>query len=1557
MKIKTVVIIMFLVLLYGSFCCNNTVEASEMNDAVEEEQPDTQLPDEKAYIRFQSDTIGANDLTDGSVMEDSWSSYVFEFARKTWNKIWGKQEIYFEIYVRDSESGIEDIGISYNGKEIPTEELKRGDGLKIFTEGGAEVLDTEDTAIGYTVFEGRIACDKHTELEVEDFGIDWILDKAGNMRNERIVLNGAEKLIFLDDAAPVLDVKLELEGEELQWTLEEKLFLNKSPKIKFILDEKNFAKESVAVYPKVSVRKRTDAAKDFEEDSLEYTKAWKYLKEEQWQLELQPAESEEEIEYRFLLEPYQDPSGNVLTGETLKGILKEGGFESGILVIDKISPVLMDYSISLPADCEIQKTPVYKNDAQNDITVKFSIDENPAYYHSENLQVKICKVGENQPLKIIKGYEFTENGDFKLQVEGRTHLYEFAYSPDTEVDGEYFVTIEYADRAGNCMVGKESLKCENGIFQSGKFIFDHTPPLLEITYETDAVNVIKKGIPQDGKTPLPQSVSYYQSDINVRFVIEENYGHLQEEQLQHFAFELWQLAGEERYLLCEEQPKIVKAEGSENKYEAVFSIKADKTAHSTDGRYQFVIKYQDCAGNAMFSHDSNTQELMQDGIYQSPILVLDTIPPEVTTQFTTDVTQVYAERNYFREHTIFQIIINDQNIRCGELLGELKKLQAKDYAGNGVKNSIEEKLYTQYDDNEIVQSWGNETANLSVNIPLTADANYEIPVAFTDLAGNRANIYQKESGQTYQGEYVEKVTVDTTMPKLNLSYSYEDAANYKEEGYLFAKESMMISAAATDDTSGVQQIQFTIVDETGKETILTKEFEPGEKSVCSVSVPLEENDFKGTVSVKTCDYAANQNSLKRNHIVESALKHSKTGTIELITLTEPGRTVNDVAYYHSDVKFRVVMQDTYSGIARWECTGGTTLREKADYKAEAGKDFSKEAASEIVNKLDRTFVIDAEQNDFNDLSVEAGFTDNAGHKLSLEKMYQIDVTKPIIEVTYDLNEPANGRYYQDARTATVKITERNFSAEDVQFLCTSTDGGKPVISEWTKSGTGNHLTHTCTVTFEEDSDYTFSVKFMDLAGNVAEYNRVDEFTIDQTAPVATITYDNNEYLNEYYYAKPRTVTIDILEHNFQPQAIRCEITVDGKVLKKFQNLNWSHSGDHHVASVPFAEDGAYTFTIKGSDLAFNELAEYPTDYFVVDQTAPELEIYDILDRSANNKVVRPAVRCHDIHYEKSSTQIQLQGNRNGLLKPEGEYEETAEGFLWKSEDFSYEKETDDLYSMEVRASDLAGNQSNVRILFSVNRFGSVYTFDTQTEKLIGKNGKYYTNREQPLVITETNVDTLEFKEITMNFNGKLTTLKEGVHYTVESFGTDATWKQYTYKIQADNFKEEGKYTLTIYSEDQAQNISDNNSKGKKIEFVVDKTNPSILISGVENQGKYRAAGKEMTIDLEDNTSLKNVSVTIDGVERVYEASEIYEKSGRLVVNVQAANHWQKLVVTAEDKAGNITKTEDISFLITPNIFVQFYMNKPLFFGSLTLLVLSAFVTWRVTEKKKKNTQG
>lgn len=123
------------------------------------------------------------------------------------------------------------------------------------------------------------------------------------------------------------------------------------------------------------------------------------------------------------------------------------------------------------------------------------------------------------------------------------------------------------------------------------------------------------------------------------------------------------------------------------------------------------------------------------------------------------------------------------------------------------------------------------------------------------------------------------------------------------------------------------------------------------------------------------------------------------------------------------------------------------------------------------------------------------------------------------------------------------------------------------------------------------------------------------------------------------------------------------------------------------------------------------------------------------------------------------------------------------------------------------------------------------------------------------------------------------TLKEGQDYSVDLEGDDAAWKQYTYTIGAHNFTEEGTYVLTIYSEDRATNASDNNSKGKRMEFVVDKTKPSIIISGVENNGQYRANSREMTLNVEDNVRLSEVSVSIDGKETVFDAAKIYEADG------------------------------------------------------------------------------
>ena len=457
-------------------------------------------------------------------------------------------------------------------------------------------------------------------------------------------------------------------------------------------------------------------------------------------------------------------------------------------------------------------------------------------------------------------------------------------------------------------------------------------------------------------------------------------------------------------------------------------------------------------------------------------------------------------------------------------------------------------------------------------------------------------------------------------------------------------------------------------------------------------------------------------------------------------------------------------------------------------------------------------------------------------------------------------------------------------------------------------------------------------------------------------PKITVEYDNNNVLNELYYKEARTATITIEEHNFSADDVLIELTaLDGGATIHTPGVSpWVSDGDYHRATIQYNYDGEFTFDIDFMDLATNEAEDYEMDHFIVDLTVPEIEIFDIEDRSANNDVVAPGIRYSDTNYDADGTVVEMIGYKNGLVEMTGSKVVNGNGVEFKLKDFERVPEMDDMYTMNATVYDLAGNSSEATVMFSVNRFGSVYTFDEKTEALVGENGSYYTNEEQELVVIETNVDTLEFKEITLNLNGKLKTLVEGTDFEVSESGSEESWKQYTYQIAKENFVEEGLYILTIYSEDRATNVSDNNVKGKKIEFVMDKTQPSLLITGVEDGGRYKEDSREVTIDVEDNVSLGYVEVILNGETTKYNPVELAEMNGKITLTVGGANQYQTLKVVVVDSAENDPVTQELSFLITANIFVQFYMNKPLFYGSIGSVVALGGLWWFLIGKKKKD---
>ena len=700
-----------------------------------------------------------------------------------------------------------------------------------------------------------------------------------------------------------------------------------------------------------------------------------------------------------------------------------------------------------------------------------------------------------------------------------------------------------------------------------------------------------------------------------------------------------------------------------------------------------------------------------------------------------------------------------------------------------------------------------------------------------------------------------------------------------------------------------------------------------------------------------------------------------------ITITNLSQSQNGI--FNEDVQLRIdvedpIQGDTYSGLEKvWytvsasgNVTSGqeTVLMDNSSNRVQGNRVFS------------QTITIPAKTYNSNDVRVKAyatDFTGNTGE--SAETQLKIDVTNPSISVTWDLNDPANGKYYKDTRTATVTVTDRNFDPNGVRFNITNTDGTSAQISGWSSSsniGISDSATSTCTVSFPADGDYTFTFGCTDLAGNSVEYGQTDTFTIDKTIPVITVSYDNNTAKNGNYYKEKRTATVTVKEHNFNASDVKAAITANlqGQGITAPSVSGFSNSGDTHTATVDYLKDGDYTFDISYSDLAGNAAAAYSTDKFTVDLTPPDVQIVDIEDKSANNDVVAPGVTYTDINFEEKGAVITLMGANNGVVTLNQVQSAIPDGQSIKLEDFPHTEAMDDLYTYKVKVEDKAGNVTEKSVMFSVNRYGSVYVLDAETKKWLstGEDDYTYINEEKPVGVIEYNVDTVDVSTLTSNRDGNLTNLKAGTDYKVKESGSEAQWKEYYYQIGAENFVEEGNYTLMISSQDKANNTTNNTSvkhAGKELPlaFTVDKTAPTVVVSGVEDGGQYRSAKRIMTVDAKDNLSLAEVEISIDGKNTVYEAEELYETDGIISVDIGRSNKWQTIEIKARDAAGNdlgTSKSEDgeltsksakvvMAVLVTPNVLVQYYMNKPVFFGTLGVVVLAAALIILFILKRRK----
>ena len=987
---------------------------------------------------------------------------------------------------------------------------------------------------------------------------------------------------------------------------------------------------------------------------------------------------------------------------------------------------------------------------------------------------------------------------------------------------------------------------------------------------------------------------------------------------------------------------------------------------SEDGRYVVNLHTTDFSGRAASA---------------SNILVVDKTPPKIRLTLSNDG---LANEKYFREVRKGKIEIEDAHLDFSSLQVDFS---VKDKAGNPVSTARNHAAYLKNS-----ESWTQEGNKYTCLVEFTEDGIYHLGLKVKDYAGNEnAPIEVGETKAAFD------FVVDRKAPTGALKIGDWDRS---KDGTLwtklldrisfgrFSNKKQVIRLQAEDNLSGVGLVEVLRTRE--KMSLADLQASSAFKNVTSEvkdgywSKEVSPNEtFITYVHLK--DMAGNQYYLSSDGVILDQQNPE-------IHITLPKEEEKN-GLYKKDVGVGISVTEPSPGnsYAGLKDVTYTVYRDGIETQAGSLYHFSKEEPQ--LNDLKKSYedahalTILAKDNNSNDVVLKIKAVDNAGNQTLKEEHLSIDITKPRVTLSFDNNRVENEFYFKENRTATITVEERNFSEDAFKILITDPAGGKDgKLLEVERdsfqkvSGSGDSSRWESRLYFNKDGDYQLSITGEDLAGNAMEELSYAEgtqaaldFTVDKTAPVLSVSYDNNTANHEFYYRESRRAEISVEEKNFRSDLVDYTVMKDGgregsSILSAFSGGEGRGNADLlHKASISYEEDGDYQFNIRLKDLAGNEAQAYPEDRFVIDRTEPSLSITDIVNESANKGEVSPKISYGDRYLDQDALSLKLVGEVHGehelssqqggsisiartdalnlpMQKPMKEIEspkqEEKEGIVYQSsaggeegnlsfQNFPEEPETDDVYRLSAKIVDMAGNETTEELWFSVNRFGSTYLLSDRAKALQGT----YQKEGEEILISEINADEVLSSALTLYRNEEKHALSEGAEYQTTRSGGNGKWYRGDYLIKKDNFDKEGLYHLQISSQDKAGNLAstEQTERGAELRFGIDRTPPRILLSNVDNQGVYRGDALDLDLSVQDNLWLEQVDATVDGTEELsWKDKSLQEAVAKDSFPLQISGEKgkrHKLLVVARDAAGNESRKEVSDFVITNNPLLRLISQK------------------------------
>ncbi len=788
-----------------------------------------------------------------------------------------------------------------------------------------------------------------------------------------------------------------------------------------------------------------------------------------------------------------------------------------------------------------------------------------------------------------------------------------------------------------------------------------------------------------------------------------------------------------------------------------------------------------------------------------------------------------------------------------------------------------------------------------MSIPFNEDGDYTVLIACSDLSSNAAQIKGEDAPQTLEQYTSKPVTVDKTAPVVSVEYLNENCIQTIENRQYFDQEQTAV-------------------------------------------VSVYEHNFRAK------EFAANITALDVNN--------------------QPVDVTDYKAFFSDD--------------ANWIHEGNVhTIR--VPYETDANYTFNFEYQDLAQNKA-------AEYE--TDL-----FTVDKTAPQNLVVSYSKSVMETILEtITFG--------YYKAEALVTIYANDDTSGVFGFTYDCVKTEGTSGVNIEQV-SGQVDETT----ATIQKDGS-RFKTEFYvpaSLVPNNPQFNGTVAFTafdrsqnssdkqddhrvvVDTIAPQIKVTYNapvqSTDTTN--YYADKVTGQMIITEANFYAKDVQVVVTKDGEAHSV--PVTWKDvNQDVHTGDFVLNGDGDYVVRVTYVDRSSNEMKEYVSKRITIDTKAPTVTVTGIRNNSAN-KVEKYSftITANDRNMDPATFKPVL---RVTLRNSDGSFgsrtvslgaPQTVEN--GKTYRYTVDNLKDDgIYALSCSLQDMSGNgyekvalsdgKEYNTVTFSINRDGSTFAASKETTRLVDQYYVYSVNEN--VVIEEVNVDPIE--TYTVKLNG--TVLTQGRDYSTSQTNNGNQWCKRTYVINKDLFKNEGEYVITVESVDKTNSNAYSDLENLNVSFVVDQTPPVLTVSGLVSGGRYQVEEQTVTIIPTDDggrlNSMKVVVLDSNGKPILNgqgeDISVRFDMTGEELLEYLSTNNGivtvtlpqgyeNQVIITCNDCAvqtqGGTNETKQVfeKVTVSPQGFIIFYANKPLFYGSIAgVVVFIGLLIVLVVLKKKKS---